>query len=311
MTDHTSISAARHEKHTTRTEPPSGPRDARHVPLTRGQRLAQDAAEAAEVRAYQTHPDVVALRIERIRSQVDGLCWVGIVLGLAFTMTNVQVFAASASGSGAVAWSLPWLAAWVLDPTVTLVLLAVLRAEQITSRYQVHTGRWVRAAKWFTLAATYAMNTWQSWAAGSAAGVVLHSVPPLLVFVAAEAVTDVRDKLTDAVAVAVTQPVAEPGPETAGDAAAADRKSPRETGRSEASTGALNASRDRPRRRGTFAGYRDLARRAWSPDVEVTPAWVRQVTGCSRGLSSRLAAALRADLEPGTRSVTDGGEVRP
>lgn len=98
----------------TRSEaiPRNGIQGARHVPLTRGQRLAQDAADAAEVRAYQTHPDVVALRIERIRSQVDWLCWAGIVLGLAFTMTNVQVFAAS----GAVAWSLPWLAAWCLIP---------------------------------------------------------------------------------------------------------------------------------------------------------------------------------------------------
>ena len=49
---------------------------------TRGQRLARDAAEAAEVRAYQTDPDVVALRIERVRRQVDWMCWSGIVLGL-------------------------------------------------------------------------------------------------------------------------------------------------------------------------------------------------------------------------------------
>jgi hypothetical protein len=131
-----------------------GPQDARHVPLNRAQRLAQDAAEAAKVRAYQTHPDVVALRIEHVRSQVDRTCWAGIVLGLAFTMTNVQVFAAA----GAAAWSLPWLAAWVLDPTVSLVLLAILRAEQVTARYQVRTGRWARGAKWFTLAATYVMT---------------------------------------------------------------------------------------------------------------------------------------------------------
>jgi hypothetical protein len=31
------------------------------VPLTRAKKLAQDAAEAAEVRAYQVHPDVVGL----------------------------------------------------------------------------------------------------------------------------------------------------------------------------------------------------------------------------------------------------------
>lgn len=288
----------------------SGPQDARHVPLTRGQRLAQDAAEAAEVRAYQTHPDVVALRIERIRSQVDGLCWVGIVLGLGFTMTNVQAFAASAasaSGSGAAVWSLPWLAAWVLDPTVSLVLLAVLRAEQVTSRYQVRTGRWVRAAKWLTLAATYGMNTWESWAAGNAAGVVLHSVPPLLVFVAAEAMTDLRDKLTDAATVASTATrAAEPAaacPETATDAATAVAPSQGISGPVDAGSDTLSRS-DRRRTRGTFAGYQARARRAWTPGVEITPAWVRQVTGCSRGLSSRLAAALRAEIQT-------AGEVIP
>jgi hypothetical protein len=49
-----------------------------------------------------------------------------------------------------------------------------------------------------------------------------------------------------------------------------------------------------PRR--SFGDYLSAAREAWTPDVVVTPAWVRQVTGCSRGLSSRLAATLRADV---------------
>jgi hypothetical protein len=86
----------------------------------------------------------------RVAAQVDRLCWTGILLGLAFTMTNVQQFAAS----GAASWSLPWCAAWLLDPMVSLVLLAILRAEQATARYGVRMGGWVRAAKWFTLAAT-------------------------------------------------------------------------------------------------------------------------------------------------------------
>lgn len=250
--------------------------DARHAPLTRAQRLAQDAAEAAEVRAYQTHPDVIALRVERVRTQVDRLCWAGIVLGLAFTMTNVQWFAAA----GAQAGSLPWLAAWVLDPTVSLVLLAILRGEQITARYQVHTGPWVRAAKWLALSATYVMNVWSSYAAGSLSGIVLHSVPPLLVFVAAEAITDLRDKLTEAVSVAFTQaaqcaPVgAEPN---------VHESAPR-------------PARKRTARRKLFDDYLHEARSAWSPGVVITPAWVRQATTCSRGLSSRLAATLRAEL---------------
>jgi hypothetical protein len=238
------------------------PQDARHVPLTRAQRLAQDAAEAAEVRAYQTHPDVVALRIERVRSQVDRMCWVGIMLGLAFTMTNVQQFASAGSRP----WSLPWLAAWVLDPTVSLILLAILRAEQVTARYRVRTGPWVRRAKWFTLAATYSMNVWASFAAGSPAGIVLHSVPPLVVFAATEAITDVRDKLTEAVTVA--------------HASADGRSAP-----------------ERPAtRRKLFADYLDEARAAWEPGVVITSGWVRDVTGCSRGLAPRVARALADEV---------------
>lgn len=103
--------------------------------------------------------------------------------------------------------------------------------------------------------------------AGEAAAIVLHSVPPLVVFVAVEAVTDLRDKLTDAVLVAggerrVVRPV--------------------ESGR-----------------RKLFADYLAEARAAWAPGVEITPAWVRQETGCSRGLSPRLARALRAEVANG------------
>jgi hypothetical protein len=236
----------------------------------RARRLAEDAARAAQARAYQTHPDVVALRIERVRSQVDRMCWTGIVLGLAFTMTNVQAFASA----GTRHWSVPWLAAWVLDPTVSLVLLAILRAEQVTARYQVATGPWVRRAKWFTLAATYAMNTWSSYAAGSAPAIVLHSVPPLVVFVAVEAITDVRDKLTEAVAVAagsVHEPTLKPS--------------------------AVDTVREpKPQARRTFADYLSAARAAWSPGTAVSPQWIREVTGCSRGLSSKLAAALSTEV---------------
>jgi hypothetical protein len=129
--------------------------------------------------------------VEQVAVQVDRLCWTGILLGLAFTMTNVQQFAAH----GARSWSLVWWSAWLLDPMVSLVLLAILRAEQVTARHGARTGGWSRTAKWFTLAATYVMNVWQAFTAGSAALVVLHSVPPLVVFVAAEAVTDLRDTL--------------------------------------------------------------------------------------------------------------------
>jgi hypothetical protein len=268
------------------------------VPPTRAQRLAQDAADAAEVRRYQTHPDVVALRLERVRTQVDRLCWAGIVLGLAFTMTNVQWFAAAGSSL----WSLPWLAAWLLDPTVSLVLLAILRAEQVTARYQVHTGHWVRSAKWLALAATYVMNTWSSYAAGSLADVVLHSVPPLIVFAAAEAVTDLRDKLTEAVTVAFTEAAHQATSaeavtvisDTVHESAAPDARRPTRRAR-------------KPVRRKLFGDYLAQARQAWTPGVVITPAWVREVTNCSRGLSPRLAATLAAEFAD-TTTPTSGEE---
>ncbi|WP_188989416.1 hypothetical protein [Saccharopolyspora thermophila] len=211
---------------------------------------------------------------------MDRLCWTGILLGLAFTMTNVQSFAAN----GAVAWSLPWLAAWLLDPMVSLMLLAILRAEQVTARYGIRTSGWVRGAKWFTLAATYVMNTWEAYAAGAADMVVLHSVPPLVVFVAAEAVTDLREKLREAVRATVTNAGAV-SPDTD-------------------SEQAPEPARDRPpkaKRRTSFDEYLRWAREAWNTDVTVTPAWIRDVTGCSRGLSSWLAASLSAEVSADDR----------
>lgn len=213
--------------------------------------------------------------VERVAVQVDRLCWTGILLGLAFTMTNVQQFAAN----GARAGSLAWWSAWLLDPMVSLVLLAILRAEQVTARHGIRTGRWARAGKWFTLAATYVMNTWQAYTAGSPALVVLHSVPPLVVFVATEAITDLRDTLGQAITASfmntafMNTPAVPAGPAPS---------TPR---------GAVTPQRM------SFADYLGTARAARTPDVTITPAWVRAVTGCSRGLSSRVAATLRTDTD--------------
>lgn len=330
--------------------------------VTQGQRLAAEAAAAAEVRGYQTDPDVVALRVERVRAQVVRLIWVGMVLGLCFTMVNVQQFAAG----DAVAGSLGWWAAWLLDPMVSLVLLGVLRAEQITARWQVRMGPWPRVAKWVLLAGTYVMNTWASWAAVSPSGIVLHSVPVLTVFVAAEAVTDCQDKLTECVhrahtwatdraqrraqtglgtqavpaglgapaassaaggswATAPVSPVpvgagvppapgqdivSRPGSVPAGSAvsespAPAGRERPGASGPRVRPAGGRRRARTSGRRV-LFADYLASAQAALSPEVEVSPAWVREVTGCSRGLSSRLAAALRTDHHPVPAAVGPG-----
>ncbi|MGQ0573893.1 MAG: hypothetical protein ACT4RN_06770 [Pseudonocardia sp.] len=294
----------------------------------RVERLAAEAADAARVRALTTDPNVIALRVEKVRAQVDALLWAGIVLGLAFTMVNVQAFAAGGAGPEDAAW---WVA-WLLDPMVSLVLLAVLRAEQVTARYQVALPAWAHRTKWLTFAATYVMNTWTSWglAGGplSWSGVVLHSVPPLVVFATAETGPGLRDRLTEAVHRALTEHAArcstgadttpftspadavrgdvhepataavhEPSPlvePPAVDDAPADDRAParRPAGR--------RAGRGKPAPRRLLADYVAAARaalddaRTTGAAVEPTPAWCRQVTGCSAGTSVKVAAALRA-----------------
>jgi hypothetical protein len=261
--------------------------------------LRQDAETAAAVRKLSNHPDVIALRTEKVRAQVDAGIWVGILLGLAFTMVNVQSFAAA----GAALFSLSWVAAWLLDPMVSLVLVAVLRAEQVTARYQVETGEWVHRTKWFAFLATYVMNTWQSWVALHLSGIVLHSVPPVLVFLAAETAPVLRDRLTEAVNRAAMpaftgQPT---GADTAGTEVAAVAVSV-----PVADTPAVSAPRRAPARRTAaparktgrklLADYLTEARAAWAPGIEITPAWVRSVCpDASRGTSKNVADALAVE----------------
>ncbi|MFI5605934.1 hypothetical protein [Amycolatopsis sp. NPDC051903] len=282
----------------------NSPTDARHVPLTDADKLAQDAATAAQVRRLANHPDVVALRVEKVRTQVDAVIWLGIFLGLAFTMVNVQQFAAA----GAPVWSLGWFAGWLLDPMVSLVLVAVLRAEQITARYQVSTGVWAHRTKWFAFLATYVMNTWESWTRFDVAGVALHSVPPVLVFLAAETAPVLRDKLTEAVLAAAghahagiaVADVDQPAPveattpvEAAPEPADAE---PVEVKPAQPRKPARKTTKAKPAARKLLADYVADARAAWTPGTEITPAWVRSVTDCARGTSSNVAAALAAEL---------------
>lgn len=299
---------------------PNGPQDARHQPLTQADKLTQDAAVASRIRKLSTHPDVIALRVEKVRTQVDRLMWTGLLLGLAFTMVNVQTFAAA----GAPVWSLPWCAAWLLDPMVSLVLVAVLRAEQITARYQVQMrtevlGPWVRRTKLFAFLATYVMNTWQSWSHLHVSGIVLHSVPPVMVYLAAETGPILRDRLTEAVlkAARASMPdaVTHPGRPMAGDGTdlvssvtgdATPAPAGNVTGVRGASVARKPAARkaSKPRSRTSREEYLNLARVAHRPGIVVTPAWVRDaVPGISRGTSQVVSDALKAELAT-THTVT-------
>jgi hypothetical protein len=72
----------------------------------------------------------------------------------------------------------------------------VQRQRQINA---VSSSASISGTKWFAFLAIYMMNTWQSWAGLHVAGIVLHSVPPVLVFCATETAPVLRDRLTEAV----------------------------------------------------------------------------------------------------------------
>lgn len=183
---------------------------------TKADQLKRRAEAAADVRRYDTDPDVIAYRLERRSTLGTGLIWAGIVLGLAFTVPNVQQFVAGDADQ----WSITWTTAWLLDVMVSLPLIGVLILEQATTKHSIQLGPWARVLKWGSLSATYAMNTWHSWSLLDAPGILVHSVPPLMVFVCAEVLPDGRDRITRAVAKAIRKSAAESTSEDAAAAAA-------------------------------------------------------------------------------------------
>ncbi|MFF8843802.1 hypothetical protein ACF08N_13950 [Streptomyces sp. NPDC015127] len=121
------------------------------------------------------------------------LVCVGLV-ALAFTATNVTLFAINHHVSG-------WIA-WLLDPMVAVALGTVLIVDGRLSEHGINPSGWASALRWFAGLGTWLMNCWSSlWPAGSPfgvprevdpAGLVLHSIPPVLLIVLAEAITHYR-----------------------------------------------------------------------------------------------------------------------
>jgi hypothetical protein len=96
----------------------------------------------------------------------------------------------------------------------------------------------------------------------------------------------------------VTAPVAEVAAETVPAAPATPTAEPTKARRP-----ARRKSKPAPPRR-LLADYLAEARTHLTADIDPTPAWCRQVTGCSAGTSVNLAKALRAEREQASR-VTD------
>ncbi|MFF7348740.1 hypothetical protein ACFZA4_34430 [Streptomyces antimycoticus] len=139
-------------------------------------------------------PRVQIDTLNRLQSGLTTVLVLVAVVALAFTATNVTMFAIQHEVS-------PWIA-WLLDPMVAVALGAVLIVDGRLSEYGVNPSGWASGLRWFAGLGTWAMNCWGSlWPEGTAfgvprqvdpAGLVLHSIPPVLLIVLAEAITHYR-----------------------------------------------------------------------------------------------------------------------
>ncbi|MBL1102754.1 hypothetical protein JK363_40505 [Streptomyces sp. 205] len=115
------------------------------------------------------------------------------VLALVFTAVNVTGFATD--------HHIPWPIALLLDPMVALTLTTVLYADARLAAWGIPPPRWSTALRWSAGLAATLMNTWTSlwpddhigWPRhADPAGVLLHSVPPLLLIGLTETVAAYR-----------------------------------------------------------------------------------------------------------------------
>ncbi|MEU8498422.1 hypothetical protein AB0C86_17100 [Streptomyces lavendulae] len=119
------------------------------------------------------------------------------VVALVFTASNVTMFAIEHHVS-------PWIA-WLLDPMVAVALGTVLIFDGRLSEYGLYPSGWASVLRWFAGLGTWVMNCWTSlWPAGTGfgiprevdpAGLVLHSIPPVLLIVLAEAISHYRHQI--------------------------------------------------------------------------------------------------------------------
>ncbi|MGY3341215.1 hypothetical protein ACVW0K_007408 [Streptomyces filamentosus] len=137
--------------------------------------------------ATKARKAIVALEsVEQLVTRVLVVLGIG---GLIFTAVNVTLFA--------VTHHVHWTIAWMLDPLVSVSLLAALFIDGKLAAYGHRPGGWPFVLRWFAGLSTWLMNCWGSlypdarftgWPDNpDPAGLLLHSVIPFLVIILAEA----------------------------------------------------------------------------------------------------------------------------
>lgn len=161
----------------------------------------EGAKHAAPSTGYNTkaEADDARTKLAKLKDTSKKLTTILISLGsggLAFTCVNVTIFATDNHVSS-------WIA-WLLDPLVSLALVAVLWADGVFTEIGGYKPRgWPFILRWFAGLTTWLMNCWDSLYPKEygftgipehphAAGIVLHSAIPILVIVLSEAIAGYR-----------------------------------------------------------------------------------------------------------------------
>ena len=121
---------------------------------------------------------------KRAAMSMDAVIGVVAFLTMAFSLGNIQDLAMDHGTNEVISW--------FLAPAVDLALIGALVGDAFLSRHGLDAGPWAKVLRWFAGLATLTLNVWDSVAVRDAAGIVLHAVPPVLLFFLAEAAVPYR-----------------------------------------------------------------------------------------------------------------------
>jgi len=185
--------------------------------------LRRKKAESSQLRGLVDDPDMAAVRIEGQRRVITRGMWLFLTLGLGFTTAGVQDFLA---GHRPVTDPL-WWGAWLAEPMLAgiLIMLLVFESEILSHGIPVDDA-WVRRLKRTLLTSTLFMNVypalapaWQKGEAFEFGNLAIHLVVPLVVFMVAEVMPVIQQRMNEAIvkayrAARATPPPPDPAPVT-------------------------------------------------------------------------------------------------
>lgn len=149
-------------------------------------RRIRDARWAVEdLELVERQAAVIGAR--RTARVLDGGLAADALLVMTFSLGNIHRFALGHGVQDPIAYT--------LAPMVDVALVVALSADAFLSRHTVkgdESSVWGTVLRWFAGVGTLVLNVWAAVAAMDTAGIVLHSVPPLLLLVLAEAAPHYR-----------------------------------------------------------------------------------------------------------------------